>query len=198
MTNNQIEYQKLLETRRSNAAKEEISRQELAEKNRANLANEGLTARRDSATALHYINQDAISAGNLAVAQGQLDESIRHNTQTENDNWAIAENKNAVSVATTRGNSPWTAVAQGLATGVYESLHVDRQGTRSSSSGGTKGASTNVGSGATTRNETFGSSIGSSVAAAGKWLASSWDAISKGAKAGADHYQYRTYESGNS
>lgn len=76
MTRNQIEYNKLLETRRSNLANEDLTRTrdtaareakviELREAARHNLAQEGLTGR------------------GLDIQQGSLDETSRHNRQSE-------------------------------------------------------------------------------------------------------------------
>lgn len=87
MTKNQIEYQKLLETRRANRAGEIITQArdmaardakivELSEASRHNKALEGLQGRSLDETARHNL------AGER-VQQGQLSESIRHNKAGE-------------------------------------------------------------------------------------------------------------------
>lgn len=82
MTNNQLTYQKNLETERSNRAQEELGRNQLAETVRSNMA-------RETETSLHNrITERETERANRANEEHQknsLAESIRHNQVTETE-----------------------------------------------------------------------------------------------------------------
>lgn len=94
MTNNQLTYQRNLETKRNNLELERQGRESLAyrgkeldETIRSHLANENITQshyeRMDAETNRHNLASENLGWAQVAVAQGQLAESQRHNRATE-------------------------------------------------------------------------------------------------------------------
>lgn len=101
MTRNQIEYGKLLESRRSNQANERLTGRrdeaaiqartiELAELGRHNVATEGLQAQQISLNAQtlgetirHNRQTESVAQGQLELGRGQLSETRRHNQAQE-------------------------------------------------------------------------------------------------------------------
>lgn len=78
MTKNQIEYTKVLETRRANTAQEELTRRR----------DEAAIAARQvelSEASRHNKATEALSATQLAIQQGSLDETARHNRVYEEE-----------------------------------------------------------------------------------------------------------------
>lgn len=95
MTRNQIEYVKLLETKRSN------------------LRNEELTSARDTAAreaklvelkeaARHNLATESLTGRDLDIRQASLDETARHNTVTERQTYAAQEEQRRHNTATER------------------------------------------------------------------------------------------------
>lgn len=83
MTWNQINYQRNVETERSNRAGEEQKKAELAETVRHNQKSEDTEWFKAQSTDQHYQRSDAVAARNAQTQQSALAESIRHNTETE-------------------------------------------------------------------------------------------------------------------
>jgi hypothetical protein len=103
MTKNQIEYAKLLETRRSNIRQEqltgerdkasrELGRAQLIEAGRHNLAQEGISSVSLDETSRHNVAMENVSVGQLA-------ESTRHNRAGEGISWAQAQEQARHNVA---------------------------------------------------------------------------------------------------
>lgn len=76
MTKNQIEYNKLVETRRANIAQEDLTRMRDQAAREAKLIELGESRR-------HNLAGEALSQGSLRVQEGTLAESVRHNQRGE-------------------------------------------------------------------------------------------------------------------
>lgn len=76
MTRNQIEYVKLLETKRSNLANEAL----IGRRDEAGIAQRAVELREQGR---HNRAQEALTSRDLDLKSGSLDETIRHNTMTE-------------------------------------------------------------------------------------------------------------------
>lgn len=77
MTKNQIEYSKLIETARANAAQEELTRTRDANAM-------ALGSRQATETERHNRATEGYTGRQLEIQAGQLSESVRHNKATEN------------------------------------------------------------------------------------------------------------------
>lgn len=88
MTNNQIQYQRNLETERTNRANESLRRRELSEANRHNYQTEGLGRSQLAETIRNNTNMANIgwynAAENARSNKARELEMTRHNTATEN------------------------------------------------------------------------------------------------------------------
>lgn len=88
MTNNQIQYQRNLETERANRAMEGLRRRELSETNRHNFQTESLGRSQLAETIRNNTNMANISwynaAENARSNKAREQEMTRHNTATEN------------------------------------------------------------------------------------------------------------------
>nr|AQS16636.1 hypothetical protein [Picobirnavirus sp.] len=80
MTNLQVNYNQLLETKRNNQA-------QLAESQRHNLATERLTQQKQSQDWQIATGQLDVARGNLNVSQARQAEDARHNLQSEATGW---------------------------------------------------------------------------------------------------------------
>lgn len=84
MTNNQLTYQRNLETERANRAAEEHNRRSLAESVRHNQASEGISWNSLAESIRHNKSSEHISLRNLMLGYDQLSETRRHNQAGEN------------------------------------------------------------------------------------------------------------------
>lgn len=88
MTNNQINYQRNLETARHNLVAESQGWAQIQEVNRHNLVAEAQGWSSITETARHNRESEALGWGNLRLGYNQLNEQIRHNKAGEALGWA--------------------------------------------------------------------------------------------------------------